>query len=258
MLAIRRILLGVFVLAAAYAGAGESGLSGTWFGEIVVTGPDGKPTHDTAVLLLLEQHGANISGSLGRTVDQQTAFTDGRVRDNTIQFHLDAAGGLDFSLRLVAGHLEGVATGKAAKAQVNLKPAPGLLPHQRLVQEITEADQHLFEAFGACDVTRYASFLSGDLEFYHDRTGKTGYEQNLKALRDRCAEGIHLRRELLESSLVVNAVPGYGAIEAGTHRFYSRQPDGSERVDGTAQFTNVWSKASGSWKLVRIISYDHR
>jgi hypothetical protein len=61
----------------------------------------------------------------------------------------------------------------------------------------------------------------------------------------------------VEGSWVVNAVPGYGAIEVGTHRFYSRQPDGSERLDVTAQFTNVWSKQSGSWKLVRVISYDH-
>lgn len=77
-------------------------------------------------------------------------------------------------------------------------------------------------------MTRYASSVSKDQEFYHDHTGKTRYEQNLKAVRDCCAEGIVLRRELVEGSLVVNAAPGYGAIEAGTHRFYSRQPDGSE------------------------------
>jgi ketosteroid isomerase-like protein len=141
---------------------------------------------------------------------------------------------------------------------VNLRPAPGLLPHQKLIQEITEADRRLFEAFSACDVARYASFLSKDLEFYQDHTGKTGYEQNLKALQDRCAEGILLRRELVEDSLVVNAAPGYGAIEAGTQRFYSRQADGSEHLDATAQFTNVWSKETGSWKLVRIVSYEHR
>jgi ketosteroid isomerase-like protein len=35
------------------------------------------------------------------------------------------------------------------------------------------------------------------------------------------------------------------------------QPDGSERADATAQFTCIWSKESGSWKLVRVISYNH-
>ena len=191
-------------------------------------------------------------------MDQQTPFKDGEIKDNNLAFHLDAAGGLDFSLRLVTGHLQGTAVGKSATAEVDLQPAPGLLPHQKLVDEITDADARLFRAFASCDVTQYGSLLSENLEFYQDHTGKTGYEENLRAVRDRCAEGITLRRELDQNSLVVNAAPGYGAIEAGTHRFYSRQPDGSEHLDATAQFTEVWSKDTGSWKLVRIISYDHR
>jgi ketosteroid isomerase-like protein len=232
-------------------------LSGTWFGDFILKTPDGKASHDTAVLIL-EQHGSAVTGSIGRTVDQQTPFTDGGMDGSSIRFHLDVGGGMDFSLRPVAGHLQGAAMGKTAKAEVSLQPAPGLLPHQKLVEEITEADQRLFEAFGTCDVARYSSSLTKDLEFYQDRTGKTGFEQNIKALRDRCAEGIRLRIELVEGSLMVNAVPGYGAIEAGAHRFYSRQPDGSEHLDATAQFTCVWSKETGNWKLVRVISYDHR
>lgn len=229
-------------------------LSGTWFGSFVMTAPDGKTSHDTAVLIL----GEGGTGSIGRTADQQTPFKDGQVNDNNLAFHLDAAGGLDFSLHLASGHLRGTAVSKGAKAQLDLQPSPGLLPHQQLVEEITSADSQLFRAFDSCDVSRYASLLSENLEFYQDHTGKTGYEDNLKSLRDRCAEGITLRRELVKDSLVVNAAPGYGAIEAGIHRFYSRQPDGSEHLDATAQFTEVWSKSTGSWKLVRIISYDHR
>ena len=232
-------------------------LSGTWFGSFVLTTPDGKINHDTAVLIF-EQRSSGITGSIGRTVDQQTPFKDGQVKDNDLSFHLDAAGGLDFSLHLADGHLAGTATGKGVKAKLDMKPAPGLLPHQELVNEIAEADRRLFQAFDSCDVRQYGSMLSENLEFYQDHTGKTGYEENLKALRDRCAEGIQLRRELIPDSLLVNAAPGYGAIEAGTHRFYSRQHDGSEHLDATAQFTEVWSKETGSWKLVRIISYDHR
>ncbi len=235
----------------------EPPLSGTWFGSFVLATPDGKTSHDTAVLIF-SQSGPQVAGSIGRTVDQQTPFKDGQVKDNSLAFHLDAAGGLDFSLRLNSGHLQGTAVGKGARAELDMQPAPGLLPHQELVEQITEADTRLFQAFDSCDVSQYASLLSQNLEFYQDHTGKTGYEENLKALRDRCAEGITLRRELDQNSLVVNAAPGYGAIEAGTHRFYSRQQDGSEHLDATAQFTEVWSKDSGSWKLVRIISYDHR
>lgn len=263
MLTIRALVFCAFVLTATYLFAQStperqhSDVSGTWFGELALTNPDGKVSHDTAVLIV-EQHGSAATGSIGRTVDQQTPFADGHVDDTSIRFHLDVGGGMDFSLHLGTGYLQGAATGKSMRAEVNLRPAPGLLPHQKLIEEITEADRRLFEAFSACDATRYAGSLSRDLEFYQDRTGKTGYEQNLKALQDRCAEGILLRRELVEDSLVVNAVPGYGAIEAGTQRFYSRQVDGSEHLDATAQFTNVWTKETGSWKLVRIVSYDHR
>jgi ketosteroid isomerase-like protein len=263
MPAIRTLLFCFFALTTTHVFAQStsrqqhSDISGTWFGELTLTNPDGKVSHDTAVLIV-EQRGSSANGSIGRTVDQQTPFADGRVDDKSIRFHLDVGGGMDFSLHLDAGHLQGAATGKSMKAEVKLRPAPGLLPHQKLTEEITEADRSLFEAFSACEVTRYSSSLSKDLEFYQDHTGKTGYEQNLKALQDRCAEGIRLRRELVEDSLVVNAVPGYGAVEAGTQLFFSRQADGSEHLDATAQFTNVWSKETGSWKLVRIVSYDHR
>jgi ketosteroid isomerase-like protein len=232
-------------------------IEGTWFGSIVLSNPDGKISHDTAVLVI-GQVGSNLSGSMGRTIDQQTPWVDGSFKNNQLQFHLDAAGGLIVNLTLLTGRLAGTATGQGIKAQIDLKPAPGLSPHQQLQQEIMAADRQLYEAFGNCDVAEYARFLSKDLEFYHDHTGKTGYEENLKALQDRCAEGIRLRRELEEDSLLVNAAPGFGAIQAGIQRFYSRGQDGQEHLDATARFTNVWSKEGGNWKLVRVISYDHR
>jgi ketosteroid isomerase-like protein len=231
--------------------------TGTWFGDFVVTAPDGKVSHDTAVLML-EQRGNEIVGSAGRTADQQTRFADAHLDADTLRFHLDAAGGLNFSLHLEAGVLSGTATGSRMQADLNLKAAPGLLPHAKLVDEITAADSAMFAAFDACDSVRYATYLSRDLEFYHDHVGEQDYERNLKAMHDRCAEGIVLRRELVEGTLLIDAAPGFGAIEAGTHRFYSRRPDGTEHLDATAQFTNVWSKESGSWKIVRAISYDHR
>jgi hypothetical protein len=59
-----------------------------------------------------------VTGSVGSTVDQQKTFADGHVDGSTIQFHLDAQGGMDFNLHLVAGHLQGVASGKSIKAEV--------------------------------------------------------------------------------------------------------------------------------------------
>lgn len=236
------------------------GISGTWFGNFDMTNPDGKVSHDTAVLIL-QENGTGLTGSAGGTVDRQSPMTAGKVDNGQVLFHLDAAGGVDFSLHLDGGHLRGIATMHSPngpmRAEIDVRPAPGLLSHVQLLQEIEDADHQEFAAFDACDEQGYANFLSKDLEFYHDHTGEQGYESNLKALRDRCAEGIKLRRELVDGTLIVNAAPGYGAIEAGAHRFYSKQPDGSEHLDATAEFTMVWSKESGSWKLTRVISYDH-
>jgi len=229
---------------------------GTWFGSFAVTNPDGKVSHDTAVVVL-ERHGDRITGTAGPTIDRQMPFSGAHVSGGALQFTVDAQGGIAFELHGTADHLEGTATGTTMKAALDLKPAPGLLPHDKLMQEISDADKQLFDAFGACDFDKYKAFLSSDLEFYHDHVGKQDYGQNLEAMRNRCTEGIVLRREVVEGTLLVNAAPGFGAIEAGTHRFYSKQADGTEHLDATAQFTNVWSKASGSWKLVRAISFDH-
>jgi len=170
---------------------------------------------------------------------------------------MEPMGGLDFWLKREGSHLVGTASGQI-HAAIDVQPAPGLLPHGQLVAEITDADRKLFEAFDACNVDAYASYLSSDLEFYHDKGGKTGYQDQLDSLRQRCGEGLVLRREFVKDSLVINAAPGFGAIEAATHQFYSKQKDGTEHLDATASFTEIWTKAGGSWKLVRVISYNHQ
>lgn len=234
----------------------RSQISGTWFGTFAMTGSDGKVSHDTAVLVLNAQD-VNLTGSAGPTIDKQSPFTNGHATSNTAQFHLDALGGMDFSLRLANGHLVGTATGKSVHADLDLLPAPELVPAQKLDEEIRDADGQVFAAFDACDESRLAQFLSRDIEFYQDRVGEKGYDRTLESMRERCVEGNQLRRELVAGSLEIEAVPGFGAIEAGTHRFYRRQSDGSEHLDATAQFTNVWVKTSGSWKLLRVVSFNH-
>jgi len=232
-------------------------INGTWFGSIVLTDASGKTNHDTSVLVVTSSS-SSTSGGLGRTIDQMTPWVNGSRRDHELAFHLDAAGGLDFVITENGGHLAGKATGPRLSGSIDLRPAPGLLPHEQLQKEIMAADEQLYTAFAACDVAGYAALLSRDLEFYQDHTGKTGYKENLVLFRNRCAEGIKLRRHLDEGSVLVNAAPGFGAIQAGLQQFYAMGSDGQEHLEATARFTNVWSKASGNWQLARIISYDHR
>lgn len=229
---------------------------GTWYGSFNVKTADGKSMRDNAVFVLSGDC-RTMTGSAGSSIDQQAPISDVQLIGDEIRFHMEPMGGLDFKLKRSASHLVGTASGRI-QAVIDVTPAPGLLPHDRLLREIEDSDRKLFEAFNACNTGAYASYLSTDLEFYHDQGGKTGYQDQLDSLRQRCGEGLVLRRELVQDSLVVNATPGFGAIEAGTHRFYAKQKDGTERVDATAKFTEIWTKATGSWKLVRVISYDHR
>lgn len=232
-----------------------SAFSGTWYGSFRIVTPDGKSVRDNAVIVLIGDC-KNMTGSAGGNIDQQAPISRVRFTGDEILFHMEPMGGLDFQLKRQGNHLVGSATGKVS-ALVDVQPAPGLLPHSELIAEISDADRKLFEAFAACNIDAYASYLSPELEFYHDQGGKTGYQEQLDSLRQRCSEGLVLRRELVKDSLVVNAAPGFGAIEAATHQFYAKQKEGTEHLDATARFTEIWSKASGSWKLVRVISYDH-
>ncbi|WP_155913905.1 nuclear transport factor 2 family protein [Asticcacaulis sp. AC466] len=141
---------------------------------------------------------------------------------------------------------------------LDLTPAPGLMSHDQLVAEITTADEQNFAAYDSCDTAAYAASLSPNLEFYQDNQPVKNSDAVLTAFGQRCAEGIKLRRKLDASSLIVNAAPPEDAIEAGLHRIYSVKPDGSKHLDATARFTMVWSKKSGNWQLLRVISYDHR
>jgi hypothetical protein len=100
--------------------------------------------------------------------------------------------------------------------------------------------------------------FSPDLEFYQDNQPVKNRQEIIDSLNYRCTEGIKFRRELDQSSLIINSAPPYDAIEAGVHRIYSKQPDGSEHLEATVRFTMVWSKKSGTWQLIRVVSYDHR
>jgi hypothetical protein len=250
----------------AIASIGQPGIglahdvTGTWFGLFALKNPDRTVSHNQ-VVVRLESHGANLNGSIGSTIDDQSAFSDGQSVGGLVSFHLSAGRVTEFRLHLRRGHLYGQAFGvgsnRAEHADLDLKPAPALLPHDELAAEIREADRQVFEAYQDCDLSRYANFLSAGLEFYQDNLGVRTRGQILTSMKNRCNEGIHLSRRVNDKTLVINAVPGYDAVEAGTHSIYSVQAGGSEHLDATAQFVQIWTKKTGHWQLLRVVTFDH-
>lgn len=135
-----------------------------------------------------------------------------------------------------------------------------------LTVTIRARDQALFDAaFETCDLVALRALVADDMEFYHDRGGvvaRSGSEF-VDAIGKNCAgrkalDSHRSRRELVEDSLEVHFIPGYGAMEAGAHRFYERRGDGPESLAGTAKFAHVWQQVNGEWKLSRVMSYAHR
>lgn len=120
---------------------------------------------------------------------------------------------------------------------------PATIPDQpELTRQIAARDTELFELFfeGRCDFPRFRAMLADDIEFYHDKGGFNVrkaddfvaiFEQNCRGRED--PKAWRSRRELVRSSLHVDPVPGWGAIETGEHLFYEREgADGTERLVG--------------------------
>lgn len=124
-----------------------------------------------------------------------------------------------------------------------------------LYRQIAHEDSILFEAYNTCNLEKFATYFTEDVEFYHDKGGlSTSKKELIEALRNNICGKV--RRELVKGSLEVYPINNYGAVEIGNHRFYSKQ-DGKDVV-GIAKFVHLWQLQPDGWKVMRVISFDHK
>ena len=127
--------------------------------------------------------------------------------------------------------------------------------HEALFQEIYTMDSLLFTAFNNHDLETVGKIFSEDLEFYHDKTGLTGYAKNLEMLGQMFKGENAPWRELLKATMEVYPVPDFGAVQYAQHRFCHLE---NGQMDcGTFKFVHIWQKKDGQWTLARIVSFDH-
>jgi ketosteroid isomerase-like protein len=126
-----------------------------------------------------------------------------------------------------------------------------------IYQTIYKVDSAFFHAFNTCDSVAYRTFLTEDLEFYHDLGGQHFIQTEMQSLREMCAMNSHIRRELKKNTLEVIKLGNFGALEIGVHRIYHTNSGQSEHISGDYKFVHVWENKDGAWKLKRIISYGH-
>ncbi|GAA0871874.1 hypothetical protein GCM10009117_10200 [Gangjinia marincola] len=145
--------------------------------------------------------------------------------------------------------------------------ALGQLEQNHVVYQTLKAnDSLIFEvAFNHCNIQPMEELLSDDLEFYHDIAGvektKAVFINNFR--NGLCGNpNVQSRRELIPESLVVYPLKNngviYGAVQQGEHRFFEKVKNQPETAGSTAKFTHLWLLENDTWKLKRVISYDHQ
>ena len=121
-----------------------------------------------------------------------------------------------------------------------------------LYKTVSGLDTALFDAYNHCDLTKMGSMVAEDLEFYHDQTGlSVGRQSLIDGVKNNICGKV--QRELV-GTLEVYPLKGYGAVEIGVHRFTHPSDPGNV---GEAKFVQLWQLKDGSWKLTRVISFDH-
>jgi ketosteroid isomerase-like protein len=137
-------------------------------------------------------------------------------------------------------------------AQVYAQTAPA---PDALFQTIQSLDTQLFDAYNHCDLEKFGSLLADDLEFYHDKTGLShGRQALVEGIKNNICGKV--TRELVPGTLEVYPIADYGAVEIGVHRFHHPGHESAESI-GEAKFIHLWQKKDGTWKVTRVISFDH-
>ena len=133
---------------------------------------------------------------------------------------------------------------------------PGAAPEDPLFRTIASLDAEVFDAYNRCDLEKFGSFFTEELEFYHDNGGLT--DRTRQSLVESVKKNIcgKVRRELVPGTLEVYPLHGYGAVEIGVHRFHHPGRDDVEPV-GEGKFVQIWQNKDGKWQITRVISYDH-
>ena len=120
-----------------------------------------------------------------------------------------------------------------------------------LYKQVVQLDKELFDAYNSCDMETQARLMDEDLEFYHDMAGlatsKSGVLESIE--KNICGK---VTRSLVEGSIEVHEIPGYGAVEMGLHKFYNNQEPNAKSE--ASRFITIWKKNQSNWTLTRVIS----
>lgn len=135
---------------------------------------------------------------------------------------------------------------------------------QKLTATILHLDSAFWNAYNNCDTAQFKNFLTDDVELYHDKGGITmGAKSLIESLNRNICGNVNsrLRREAVAGTVKVypmqNGDEIYGAVISGEHLFYITEKGKPEFHSGVANFTQLWQLKDNTWKMTRILSYNH-
>lgn len=127
-----------------------------------------------------------------------------------------------------------------------------------LYDTIMNLDSSFYAAYNNRDLKLFMSYLSPDIEFYHDLTGLTDYKKNLDIFKEKFSDtSLIMRREVVAETVEVYPIKDFGAIEMGTQKYYVGRKATDDRLASQPRFVHIWKNSKGNWQIVRVISYDH-
>lgn len=138
-------------------------------------------------------------------------------------------------------------------------PATALAPKpvikDELYQTVARLDTEMFAAFNAHDVSKLMAYFADNVEFYHDKGGLSNFAQTREGFTRLFAQSPDITRTLVLGTLEVYPVKEYGAMHIATQRFCHVENGHNEC--GNSKFVMVWQQLAGTWKITRVVSYDH-
>src|SRR6476659_8349454 len=116
---------------------------------------------------------------------------------------------------------------------------------------VVKLDSTFFHAYNTCDLATQDAFYSDNIEFFHD---KSGLETSKKKILDATKQNIcgKVTRELVKGSIEVSPLPGYGAVEIGSHMFHNNQEPNAK--PHPSKFIIIWKNDNGNWTITKVIS----
>ncbi|CAM1371965.1 Serine hydrolase (fragment) [Tenacibaculum litopenaei] len=132
-----------------------------------------------------------------------------------------------------------------------------------LYKTLAQKDSLLFErCFNRCELDTLSEIISEDFEFYHDQSGFSDKSTFLASIKKAICSSPAAKplRSLVPNTLQVYPLYKqgvlYGAIQQGHHEF-SIATQKHNTATSRAQFTHLWLLENTTWKLKRVLSFNH-